>query len=119
MDVIYNKKLAAALIGRRLRANAPVQTRWGKPMLAFWGEDVGISRDDIHAHRAYRIYLDYEADGIITDVTVVVEGDLISPCSGYRMEALDEFDFAPVLQWCLNQTEPSERGSSVVPADDA
>ena len=55
MDVSYNKKLAAALVGRRLRANAPVQTRWGKPMLAFWGEDVGISRDDIHVHRAYRI----------------------------------------------------------------
>ena len=52
-------------------------------------------------------------------VLVVVEGDLISPCSGYRMEALDEFDFAPVLQWCLNQTEPSEQARSVVLADEA
>ena len=102
----YNQKFIAALIGRRLRENAPVQIRWGRPMLAFWGEDVGIPQGDVHFHRAYRIYLSYGADRRITDAEVIVEGELISPCSGYMMEELDEFDFLPVLHWCLAQTEP-------------
>ncbi len=105
LNQTYNQKFAAALRGRRVLENSLPQAFRGKPMFSFWGEDAGVDAGDVHCHRAYRIYLDYDENRVITDVEVVVEGDLISPCSGYRLEALDEFDFEPVLRWCLMHTE--------------
>jgi hypothetical protein len=43
---------------------------------------------------------------VVTGVDVVVEGELISPCSGYFPEALDRFDFDAVRDWCLSHVEP-------------
>lgn len=105
LDQTYNQKLAQALTGRRLRRDRMPEAHRGRPMLAFWGEDAGIPPGDVHHHRAYRVYLDYGTDRIITGVQVVVEGELISPCSGYMPEALDAFDYEPVLAWCLAHTE--------------
>ena len=81
----------------------------GLPMFSFWGEELGFSGSDVHAQRAYRIYLRYDADLVITDARVVVEGELISPCSGYFPEALDEFDYQTVLDWCMRKTQPAQK----------
>lgn len=81
----------------------------GLPMFSFWGEELGFSGGDVHAQRAYRIYLRYDADLAITDARVVVEGELISPCSGYFPEALDEFDYQTVLDWCIKKTQPAQK----------
>ena len=79
-------------------------------MFSFWGEELGFSGGDVHAQRAYRIYLRYNAAGlVITDARVVVEGELISPCSGYFPEALDEFDYQTVLDWCMKKTQPAQK----------
>lgn len=104
LDQTYNNKLRAALIGRQLRRDAMPAAHAAGPMFSFWGQDVGLGSGDIHQSRAYRIYLDYGPDLIITEVHVVVDGELLSPCSGYAMEALDQFDFKPVLRWCLERT---------------
>ena len=61
----------------------------------------------IHATRAYRIYVSYDETLTITDAEVVVDGELISPCSGYWSEALDEFDYPAVLSWCMKRTKTS------------
>lgn len=81
----------------------------GLPMFSFWGEELGFSGGDVHAQRAYRIYLRYNAGLVITDARVVVEGELISPCSGYFPEALDEFDYQTVLDWCMKKTQPAQK----------
>lgn len=47
-------------------------------MFSFWGEELGFSGGDVHAQRAYRIYLDYGPEKVIDSVQVVVEGELIS-----------------------------------------
>ena len=78
-------------------------------MFSFWGEELGFSGGDVHAQRAYRIYLRYNAGLVITDARVVVEGELISPCSGYFPEALDEFDYQTVLDWCMKKTQPAQK----------
>ena len=78
-------------------------------MFSFWGEELGFPGGDVHAQRAYRIYLRYDADLVITDARVVVEGELISPCSGYFPEALDEFDYQTVLDWCMKKTQPAQK----------
>ena len=101
LDQTYNEKLAQALIGRTLRPDAMPQAHALGPMFSFWGSDAGLGPGDIHASRAYRIYVDYGGDLVIRDVRVVVDGELLSPCSGYAMEALDQFDYGPVLAWCL------------------
>lgn len=105
LDQTYNEKLIQALIGRRLRPDAMPKAHALGPMFSFWGSDAGLGAGDIHANRAYRIYVDYGGDLIIRDVRVVVDGELLSPCSGYAPEALDQFDFQPVLAWCLERTE--------------
>ena len=106
LDQTYNEQLIAALVGRRLRPDAMPTAHVGGPMFSFWGQDVGLGSGDIHQSRAYRIYVDYGPDLVITAARVVVDGELLSPCSGYAMEALDQFDFAPVLAWCLERTLP-------------
>lgn len=106
LDQTYNQKLVCALLGRRLcPEHMPVQHAVG-PMFSFWGEEAGLSEGDIHRSRAYRIYLDYDEALRITGVSVVVDGELLSPCSGYAPEALDQFDYGPVLRWCLSHTAP-------------
>ncbi len=105
-DESYNERLVQALLGRRLRPDAMPKAHAGRPMFSFWGEDAGMGPGDIHQGRAYRIYLDYDAERIITAAQVVVEGELLSPCSGYARETLDRFDYGPVLRWCLERTDP-------------
>ncbi len=105
LDFTYNHLLRDMLLGRRLRADAMPQCHRSGPMLSLWGEDAGIPSGDVHHSRAYRIYLDFDEDAVITDVQVVVEGELLSPCSGYSMETLDAFDYGPVRDWCLRHTE--------------
>lgn len=108
LDQTYNQQLVEALRGRRLRPDAMPQAHALGPMFSFWGSDAGLGSGDIHASRAYRIYVDYGADLTIRDARVVVDGELLSPCSGYAPEALDQFDFGPVLDWCLARTDAPE-----------
>ena len=105
LDYTYNDRLISVLKGRKLKADALPHANQGRPMFEFWGEDAGIPEDDIHSSQAYRIYLDYGDDLIIKDAWVQVDGELLSPCCGYAQEALDQFDYEPVLKWCLNKTE--------------
>lgn len=107
IDTTYNQKLEQALVGRKLRNDAMPIAHRGQPMFSLWGEDAGIPAGDVHNSRAYRIYPDYDETLTITGIRVVVEGEIISPCSGYRMEALDQFDYEPILNWCLARTEPA------------
>ena len=104
MDQTYNQKLRSALLGRRLQEDHMPTVHRCRPMFSFWGQDIGIPPEDIHANRAYRIYLSYDEAKTITDVEVVVDGELLSPCSGYAPETLDQFDYEPVLSWCLAHT---------------
>lgn len=105
LDQTYNEKLVSTLLGRKLTpGHMPVPHR-GKPMFSLWGEEAGIGAGDIHATRAYRIYVTYDDNLVITDADVVVDGELISPCSGYWPEALDEFDYPFILSWCMEHTE--------------
>jgi len=105
LDQTYNEMLRTMLIGRKVcPGHMPVVHRC-RPMLSFWGADAGIPTGDIHHNRCYRIYLDYGDDRIITAVDVVVDGELLSPCSGYAYEALDEFDYDTVRDYCLSLTE--------------
>lgn len=103
-DQTYNKQLKSALLGRKLLPEYMPAIHTQRPMFSFWGGDAGIPEGDIHHNRAYRIYLRYDEALTITDVEVVVDGELLSPCSGYAMETLDEFDYEPVLSWCLAHT---------------
>lgn len=104
LDTTYNDKLAHALVGRRLNPAFMPEVHRGRPMFSFWGEELGFSGGDVHAQRAYRIYLDYGPEKVIDSVQVVVEGELISPCSGYFPEVLDQFDYPAVLKWCTART---------------
>ena len=74
LDLTYNDRLTAALTGRRIRADSLPCVHRDRPMFAFWGEELGFSGGDVHQNRAYRIYLRYTADRVITGVDVVVEG---------------------------------------------
>lgn len=100
-DQAYNELLKQALLGRKLCPGSMPTAHRCRPMFSFWGSDAGLPEGDIHAHRAYRIYIDYDGALTITGVEVVVDGELLSPCSGYAAEALDQFDFPAVLKWCL------------------
>ena len=108
LDLSYNERLVHTLIGRQLREDAMPQAHRELPMFSFWGEELGFSGGDVHAQRAYRIYLSYNEARVITDARVVVEGELISPCSGYYPEALDEFDYQTVLDWCMDHTQSAQ-----------
>lgn len=90
----YNDLLVSTLLGR----TSPT------PLLSTMGEALGFPEGDVHATRFYRIFLTRDQENVITHLRVVVDGDLISPCSGYFPEALDEFDYEKVLSWCLSQT---------------
>lgn len=102
----FDQRLCGALVGRQLRPDRLPTLHRGQPQFRLWGADAGFSADDIHADRFYRIHLDYGPDLIIRKAAVFVDGELISPCSGFRPETLDEFDYEPILNWCLDQTLP-------------
>lgn len=90
----YNNQLVSALLGRKASV----------PVLSTMGENLGFPEGDVHATRFYRIFLARTSEQRITAARVVVDGDLISPCSGYFPEVLDEFDYDRVLAWCLEET---------------
>ena len=98
------QQLRAALIGRRLHPDFPPQKHCLGYMLSFWGEEAGMTGGDIHRHWNYRLYLKFDDANIITDINLVIEGELLSPCSGYSYETLDAQDYPAVLQWCLAHT---------------
>lgn len=102
MDTNYNEQLSSALIGRTSRT----------PQFSAMGEALGFPEGDVHATRFYRIFLTLDKQNAIQEVLVKVDGELISPCSGYFPEVLDEFDFYPVLQWCLREIGASPDHSS-------
>lgn len=104
LDLRWNHRLRSALLGRRLLPEQLPASHRGQPMFSLWGEDAGIPEDDIHSSRAYRIYVEYDDSLTITDLWVMVDGELLSPCCGYAQEALDEFDYQPILNWCLKRT---------------
>ena len=106
MDDEWNRRLISALLGKRPRAEALTVSKWGRPMLCFMGADAGFSGGDVHRDRSYRVYLELQ-DGAITGAEIQVDGDLISPCSGYFPEALDRLDFDPVLRYCLERMDDS------------
>ena len=103
MDTSFNDSLRLCLLGRRLREDCMPEAHQGRPMFSFWGQDLGL--EGVYRDRAYRIYLSYDENCRITGVDPVVEGDLISPCSGWFPEALDRFDYEAVRDWCLRRTE--------------
>lgn len=96
LDTTYNDKLAHALVGRRLNPAFMPEAHRERPMFSFWGEELGFSGGDVHAQ--------YGPEKVIDSVQVVVEGELISPCSGYFPEGLDQFDYPAVLKWCMART---------------
>ena len=100
----YNLRLKNQLLGRTLLPEAMPKIHRSRPMFSFWGGDAGIPEGDVHHSRAYRIYISYNEALTITDAEVVVEGELISPCAGYTRELLHEFDYGPVLRWCMAHT---------------
>lgn len=106
LDMNYNELVINQIIGRHLHPEFMPKVHRGKPMLSFWGEEAGLTGGDIHSSRAYRLYLDYDRELRITDAAFVIEGELISPCSGYTYETLDELDYRAVLNWCLAHTMP-------------
>ena len=98
LDQTYHIKLAEALRGRKLRVGVPTQ-------LSFLGSETGISPGDIHCERLYQLWLDLDGARRITAVAVAVTGELISPCSGYAQESLDEFDYPNIRNHCISLTE--------------
>lgn len=96
MEYPYNDRLISALLGRSC----------DQSQLSVMGEALGFSERDVHATRFYRLFLTRDTANTITDALIKVDGDLISPCSGYFPEMLDEFDFEPFLRWCLSHTAP-------------
>ena len=99
LDETYHIRLADALRGRVLPEGVPDH-------LSFLGSEAGIPPGDVHHERLYQLWLDLDDDRRITALAACVAGALISPCSGYMEEALDEFDYPAVLAWCLTHTLP-------------
>lgn len=102
----YNDTLISVLPGRKLREEYISPARPLSGLISFMGEALGFPEGDVHATRFYRIFLTLDGNRIITDARIVVDGDLISPCSGYFPETLDEFDHQAVIARCLSATEP-------------
>ena len=102
----WNEKLTEFLVGRRLKADHLPTEHLGRERFSFWGEEAGFSAGDIHCHRAYQIFIEKDDDNVITDAFPVIEGELLSPCSGFAYEELDEFDYPVILQWCQEHTDP-------------
>lgn len=88
LDVAYNERLVRALIGRQLREDAMPQTHRGRPMFSFWGEELGFSGGDVHAQRAYRIYLSYDENRVITECASCGRRGADQPMQRYFPEAL-------------------------------
>lgn len=93
----YNDLVISALVGRKTATLT----------LSIMGEALGFPEGDVHATRFYRIIFTTDRQGVITTARILVDGDLISPCSGYYPEVLDAFDYEKVLNWSLSQTTDS------------
>ena len=96
LDQTYHIMLANRLRGRRVID--------GANQLRFFGSDANIPYGDIHRDRFYQVYFDLDGDLSITATAVAVTGDLISPCSGYAQESVDELDYPYVLNYCMKHT---------------
>lgn len=100
----WNEKLTTFLTGRQLKEEYMPTEHLGRERFSFWGEEAGFSAGDIHAHRAYQIFIKRNEDNVITDAFIVIEGELLSPCSGFAYEELDEFDYPAIYRWCEERT---------------
>ena len=100
----YEAMIRKQLLGRMLRPEAGSMSQWGRPMLSSMGWELGFPEGDVHRDRSYRVYLTLDEGRRIVDAELRVEGDLISPCSGYYPEMLDEFDYGMILSWVLAST---------------
>ncbi len=98
----YHHQIVSALTGRI----CPQAMGNKSFVLSTMGSALGFPEDDVHANRFYRVFLTLDHTGTILSALVRIDGDLISPCSGYFPEEPDEFDCKPVLEWCLSQTAP-------------
>ena len=105
MVMNYNEILVSSLLGRKLKEEYRSPARPRNALISFMGEALGFSEGDVHTTRFYRLFLTLDETRTITDARVVVDGDLISPCSGYFPETLDEFDHQAVIDHCLSKTE--------------
>lgn len=93
--MMFEEKVKQALVGKTMAD--PERTR-----IAVFGSDLGFGEGDIHHLRIYQMELACDEAGVLRDLRVSVVGELISPCSGYATEPLDEFDWQPLLDWCVN-----------------
>ncbi len=96
----WQDKLKQELIGCKM------PSAWnGKDVfeITIWGSDAGFTPGDIHCDRVYQMAFYPDQSGHIADMVMQVVGELISPCSGYRPETLDEFDYPKIKKWCVNQ----------------
>ena len=91
---MFEEKVTQALLGR------PLTQPW-RTKVNLYGSDLGFGEGDIHHLRIYQLELTTDSEGKLKELWIGVVGELISPCSGYAMESLDEFDWQPLLQWCL------------------
>lgn len=101
----YNELAGSALLGRKLKEAYISPARPHSGLISFMGETLGFPEGDVHATRFYRIFLTLDPNRSINEVRIVVDGDLISPCSGYFPEVLDEFDYQAVMAHCLKHTD--------------
>ncbi len=97
----YETLIGEYLLGRILRPEARCVSQWGRPMLSAMGWELGFPEGDVHRDRSYRVYLTLDEARRIVEAEFQVEGDLISPCSGYFPEKLDQFDYNTILSWVL------------------
>lgn len=91
--MMFEENLTRALLGRRL--SRPLRTSHH-----IYGSELGFGEGDVHHLRIYQLELTPDSNGALAELRISVVGDLISPCSGYTTERLDEFDWQPLLAWC-------------------
>ena len=90
---MFEDRLKEQLLGRVLKN--PERRKH-----SVFGSDLGFGEGDIHHLRIYQLEIACDKAGVLEDIQVGVVGELISPCSGYAMEPLDEFDWQALLNWC-------------------
>ena len=95
---MFEEKVTQALLGR------PLTQPW-RTKVNLYGSDLGFGEGDIHHLRIYQLALTPDSEGNLKALWIGVVGELISPCSGYFPEVLDEFDHRAVIDHCLSKTE--------------
>ena len=90
---MYEQNLKTALLGRTLRDPEQIG-------VLVYGSELGFDSSDVHYLNIYQVTLVADDQNVLTDLMVSVIGELISPCSGYETEKLDQFDWQPLLRWC-------------------